>query len=119
MSSGERPQVLEVEVERLPEHGSAEPARGQGAAQAPAAPLNPVVAGLVIDALDFATRGPRGFLVGGPLGGVVGYWLGRRMGLDRARSAGLGGVCALYCSLPGTELLPLGTLVGIYRLTSR
>lgn len=108
-----------MEVERLPENGSAEPAGSSGVGKASAERLNPVLAGLVIDALDLATRGPRGFLVGGPLGGLVGTWLGRRMGLDRARSLGLGALCALYCSLPGTELLPLGTLVGLYRLTSR
>jgi len=74
--------------------------------------FGPVVAGIIIDAVDFLTPGPIGFVLGPPLGAGAGYWLGRSLGLSRRGSlvAALAG--AIYCTVPGTEFLPLGTIVG-------
>lgn len=117
-------QVVEVEAEPIPEapehngrSGSSARSGSKGRA-AGEAPLHPLWAGVVIDLLDFAMRGPRGMLLGLPLGLCVGYYVGRRMGLDRGRSLGLGALCAIYCALPGTELIPLATLIGAYRAFS-
>lgn len=111
--------MLEVEVERLPEAGTAGPGRRPGARpeSGPASrkPMPPLVAGVVIDLVDLATMGVTGLYLGMPLGLGIGYHLGRRMGLDRRRSLGLGLLCGIYCTVPGTSPIPLGTLVGAYR----
>ena len=72
MATGSEPQ--EVEVERLGEPNDAPgpPGRPGGSAGGPPAgagrPLSPVVFGMLVDALDLATRGPRwavpGFFLG-------------------------------------------------------
>jgi len=117
MAVGERAEPIEVEVERLPrrEEGAADGQRDGDARRAARARLDPLTAGIAIDVLDLATRGPRGVLWGLALGLPLGYYLGRRTGLDRARSLGLAGLCGLYCGLPGTGMIPIGTLVGLYR----
>lgn len=74
--------------------------------------FGPVAAGLIIDLLDLSTFGPIGLYLGFPVGGLAGYWMGRALGLDR-RMAGICAVAAgVYCVLPGTEFIPLATLVG-------
>ncbi len=74
--------------------------------------FGPVVAGLVIDFVDLATFGPIGLYLGLPIGGFAGYWMGRALGLERKPSL----VCALlagvYCMIPGTEMIPVATVVG-------
>ena len=74
--------------------------------------FGPVVAGLIIDFVDLATFGPIGRYLGFPIGAFAGYWMGRALGLDRKPSL----VCALlagaYCMMPGTEMIPLATVVG-------
>ncbi len=74
--------------------------------------MGPVMAGMLIDGLDLITFGPVGLVLGLPLGAAAGYWLGQSMGLDKPGRL----ICALaagiYCTIPFTELLPLGTIVG-------
>ena len=74
--------------------------------------MGPVLAGMIIDAVDLVTFGPVGLVLGLPVGALAGYWLGQSMGLDKSAS----GICALaagvYCMIPFTEVLPLGTIVG-------
>ena len=74
--------------------------------------FGPVVAGLIIDFVDLATFGPIGLYLGLPIGAFAGYWMGRALGLGPKPS----GLCALlagiYCMMPGTEMLPIATLVG-------
>ncbi len=92
--------------------------RASGVGPSKVARLNhafgPVVAGLILDLADLATFGPVGLVAGLPVGGLAGYWMGQALGLrPRARwwCALLGGI---YCTIPFTEFLPLGTLVGAY-----
>lgn len=91
-----------------------------GAADAPpvAERLNrtfgPIVAGLIIDLVDFATFGPIGFLLGLPVGGLAGYWMGRCLGLGRRASFYCALASGVYCTIPGTEVIPLATMVGAY-----
>jgi hypothetical protein len=112
-------EVLEVEVERLP--AADDPRRGAARARAGSdrKPLHPLRAGVLIDLLDVATMGTAGLYFGLPLGLAVGYYLGRRMGLARRRSLGLALLCGIYCFVPGTAVIPLGTLVGAYRVLGR
>lgn len=76
--------------------------------------FGPVVAGLILDLVDLATFGPIGFFVGIPVGLAAGYWLGSCLGLERRHCVLCAMAAALYCTMPGTEFLPLGTLVGAF-----
>ena len=74
--------------------------------------FGPVVAGVILDVVDFATFGPIGFFLGIPVGLAAGYWLGSCLGLERRHCVWIAMASALYCATPGTEFIPLGTLVG-------
>jgi hypothetical protein len=76
--------------------------------------FGPVVAGIIIDGVDFVTFGPIGLICGLPIGGLAGYWLGRCLGFDRELSIYCGLAAGIYCTIPGTEFLPLGTMIGAY-----
>lgn len=82
--------------------------------------IAPVFVGLILDAVDFATMGPLGLSGGFLLGGAAAFWGARQVGLE-GRSvwlAAIGG--AIYAATPATELLPLGTLIGlVVQLTRR
>lgn len=74
--------------------------------------LNPVLAGLLLDLLDFATYGPIGLWAGAVVGGLAGYLLARAMGFARGwPSAVL--VAGAYCMLPFTAFVPLATAAGL------
>ena len=74
--------------------------------------FGPVVAGMILDVVDLATFGPIGFFLGIPVGLAAGYWLGSCLGLERKHCLWVAMASALYCTTPGTEFIPLGTLVG-------
>lgn len=74
--------------------------------------FGPVGAGLIIDAVDFVTFGPVGLALGFPIGAAAGYWLARSLRLETNPSLLCAIIAGVYCTIPGTELLPLGTLVG-------
>lgn len=76
--------------------------------------FGPIVAGMLIDLLDFTTFGPVGLVVGLPIGGLVGYWMGRSLGLSRKASLGCALAASIYCTTPATEFIPLATIVGAY-----
>lgn len=74
--------------------------------------IGPVVAGMIIDTVDLITFGPVGLFLGLPLGAAAGFWLAHCLGLDKKMAALCALVAGIYCTIPYTELLPLGTLVG-------
>lgn len=74
--------------------------------------FGPVVAGLIIDLVDLSTFGPIGLYLGIPIGAFAGYWMGRALGLNRKPSLLCAAAAAAYCTLPGTEMIPLATIVG-------
>ena len=74
--------------------------------------FGPVGAGLIIDAVDFVTFGPVGLALGFPIGAAAGYWLARSLRLETNPSLLCALIAGIYCTIPGTELLPLGTLIG-------
>ena len=74
--------------------------------------FGPVAAGLIIDAVDFVTFGPVGLALGFPVGAAAGYWLARSLRLETNPSLLCALIAGVYCTIPGTELLPLATLVG-------
>lgn len=74
--------------------------------------MGPVVAGMIIDTVDFVTFGPIGLAIGIPVGAIAGYWLGQSMALGKNASLFCAVAAGIYCTIPFTELLPLGTMVG-------
>lgn len=76
--------------------------------------FGPIAAGMIIDLIDLATFGPIGLFVGLPVGALAGFWLGWCLGLTRRACTACALAAAVYCTIPFTEILPLGTLVGAY-----
>ncbi len=76
--------------------------------------FGPIAAGMVIDLVDLATFGPIGLVLGLPLGGLAGYWMGRALGLDIRTALWCAVAAAVYCTIPGTEMIPLATLLGAF-----
>ena len=76
--------------------------------------FGPIVAGLIIDLVDLATFGPIGLVLGLPIGAFAGYWMGRALGLGWKPSLLCALAAGIYCTIPGTEMLPLATLVGAF-----
>ena len=74
--------------------------------------FGPVVAGLIIDFVDLATFGPIGIYLGLPIGAFAGYWMGRALGLSSKFSLLCALLAGIYCMVPGTEMLPIATIVG-------
>jgi hypothetical protein len=76
----------------------------------------PMLAGAVIDAVDFVTFGPIGLTVGFVLGGAFGYWLAPELGFPERRRWVAAALSGAYCTLPMTGFLPLATMVaGVVR----
>lgn len=105
---------VEVEVERLPansggvqnheSHEDSEPKAAQVGNI-----VGPVLAGVAIDLVDLATPFPLvGFLVGWPLGAYI----ARQAGAPGNVALKLGFFAGLYCAVPMTAGLPIGTLIG-------
>ena len=97
-----------LEPEVLPPLGesgppSRKPLPGKGAR------FLPILAGFLVDLMDLVSLGWGGLLIGF----LAGYWMARI--LDRPPRARLliGLMSGLYCALPGTNLIPAGTLFGI------
>ena len=109
---------LEVEVERIdPEATDGGPGRSSRARLA--AGLTGVLGGVALDLLDFATLGPLGARLGLPIGFLLGWWWGGGLGLAPRRRLGLAIAAGVYCMLPGTRALPLGTLFGVLQRFGR
>lgn len=74
--------------------------------------FGPIIAGMIIDLVDFATFGPVGLVLGLPVGGLAGYWMGKALGFGRRGSVWCAVSAGVYCTIPGTEMIPLATIVG-------
>lgn len=75
------------------------------------AAFGPLTAGILIDALDVLTFGPIGMYLGPLLGALLGWWLALKLNLGVVGQCVLLAVTAIYCALPGSELMPLATAV--------
>ena len=74
--------------------------------------FGPVIAGMIIDLVDLATFGPIGLVLGLPVGGAAGFWMGRCLGLSTKASLLCALAAGIYCTIPGTEMLPIATVIG-------
>ncbi len=74
--------------------------------------LAPVAAGIVIDLVDLSTFGQMGLILGFPLGSAAGAWMGFALGLKRKFIVILAFASGIYCMIPGTEFIPIATIVG-------
>ncbi|MCX7552915.1 hypothetical protein OS175_03400 [Marinicella sp. S1101] len=75
------------------------------------AAFGPLTAGILIDALDVLTFGPIGMYVGPLFGALLGWWLACKLNFGVMGQCVLLAVTAIYCALPGSELMPLATAV--------
>ena len=100
------PEVIEVEAERLPPRDEPAP-RAEDSGR-----LNPVMAGMILDAVDFLTPMALPAPISITVGAVAGFLVGGAMRLPLEKRLLLAAVAAAYCSLKGTRIMPLGTLVG-------
>jgi len=99
-------EVIEVEAERMPLEDEA---RTRETASKLKRSMGPVLAGIIIDAVDFTMILPTlGLVVGAP----VGYWLARRLGFSLQQSLIAGVACGVYCMFPPTNFFPLATILG-------
>lgn len=76
--------------------------------------LGPVLAGLALDLVDFATFGPIGLVLGPFIGGGVGWYLSGLLRLNPRQRLITAILSGIYCMIPFTEFVPVGTLVGAF-----
>jgi hypothetical protein len=70
--------------------------------------------GFLLDALDVLTFGPIGLRGGLIVGSIAGYFLLSSLQVPFRFRVPLAVLAGMYCAMPGTELLPLGTLLGLF-----
>jgi len=104
----EEPEVMEPEV-ISPEGKESEGFFGrlEGA-------FGPIVAGMIIDAIDIATFGPFGIFVGMIVGGTAAYWMCSIYRLPIYQRFLWALAAGLYCTVPRTEFIPIATLIGAF-----
>jgi hypothetical protein len=71
-----------------------------------------VLAGMLLDGVDFLTMGPMGLAGGFLLGAAAGWWAAREFGFEGRHRWWMALAGAVYAATPLTEFLPLGTLAG-------
>ena len=71
-----------------------------------------MLAGFLLDLVDFATYGPIGLRVGAVVGALAGYLLAMSMGVEPKRRFRYAAAAGAYCMLPFTAFLPLATVLG-------
>jgi hypothetical protein len=76
--------------------------------------FGPIVLGLLIDLLDFATFGPVGLRSGFLIGGLAAYAICSMYGLPLRYRLLCALAAAVYCMFPATERFPLATILGVY-----
>lgn len=109
--SGASAEAPEVPVERMPY--SDEEARSR-AAQRFKRSFGPVLAGLVIDLVDFATIGPLQPILGLPVGTLCGWSAFGPLRMPTRQRLSLALACGLYCALPVTNFIPFATILGAF-----
>jgi len=73
--------------------------------------FGPLAGGMLLDTADLLTWGPVGMYLGPVVGGFLGWWLARVYGLGVIGQCVVITLAVVYCTMPGTALLPLATVV--------
>lgn len=101
----EKPEIGMIPPEKT-EKKTRKPSTGKRFEEA----FGPVLAGAVMDFVDFTTLGWGGLLIGG----VLGFWICSVYRLPMIHRI-LGAIlCGYYCMMPFTRFLPAATLIGAY-----
>jgi hypothetical protein len=73
--------------------------------------LGPLAGGMLIDFADLITPGPVGVFGGLLVGMPVGWWVASIYGFSVPSRCLIATLAGIYCTIPGTELIPLATMV--------
>lgn len=76
--------------------------------------FGPIVAGMIIDAIDVATFGRFGLLVGMVVGGTAAFWLCSIYRMPVYQRFLWAVAAGIYCTAPRTEFIPLATIIGAF-----
>lgn len=76
--------------------------------------FGPILPGVLLDVVDFFTAGPIGVYLGMIAGFPLGFWIASRYKLPIGKRIFIGFISGVYCTLPYTEFVPAGTLIGTY-----
>ena len=95
-----------------PRPGRQRTSRGSGIARLLGMRYGTVLAGALLDAVDFTTMGPIGVKFGFFIGAGCGWWLSRELGYPKRLRIGIAVACGLYCMFPPTSILPVATVLG-------
>ncbi len=98
------------EVEGLPVAAPAADPETPSEARRVERAFGPLVAGIILDAVDLITFGPAGLLIGFP----VGLWLGWIFRLRWWQMILAGLIAGIYCVIPYTNFIPVGTVIGAF-----
>jgi hypothetical protein len=104
--SGDRPEVIEVEVERI----DPGPSSGQRLRRRAVQTLAPVLLAMLIDAGDLATF-PGTTVIALPLGMLAGYLFSGFLRVATPWRILISGITGLYWALPFTGFFPLATSI--------
>ncbi|MDA0990852.1 MAG: hypothetical protein O3A51_08885 [Verrucomicrobia bacterium] len=110
MARQARPAVVEPEV--LPPEDESPAAKGGRLRRQFSAAFGPIIAGVIIDSMDFLTFGRFGLMLGMLLGGSAAYWITSAYRLPIWQRLLWSTVTGIYCTLPRTEFIPVATLIG-------
>ena len=111
MTDPKEPEILIPEV-LPPEQGGPEswsrprPSTAKRAERA----FGPIVAGAIIDAIDFVVWGFAGLVIGG----AAAFWICSVYKLPWWQRLLWSVAAAYYCAIPFTRFIPLGMLIGAY-----
>lgn len=92
----------------------ASPVADEPSAGAAERAFGPVVAGLLIDLIDLATFGPIGLVLGLLFGGAVAWYICTLYRLPLKQKLCWALAAGVYCTIPFTEFIPVGTLTGAF-----
>lgn len=76
--------------------------------------LFPILGGIILDCADLATYGPAGLYTGMIVGGIVGWLISEFYDYSKKQRVVFAILAGVYCSTPGTFLLPLATLTAVF-----
>ncbi len=73
--------------------------------------LMPLLGAMLLDLADFFSLGPQGPVLGLLIGAPLGWWIASLLGLNQSTRLVAALAAAIYCAIPGTELLPLASII--------